>query len=57
MPLPCAQLGDAEYFLVWDELLLPILREFKPDLVIVSAGMKVPAFFAIVPIPTEPSIA
>lgn len=30
--------GDAEYLAAWKEVLLPISREFDPDLVIVAAG-------------------
>ena len=30
--------GDAEYLTVWREILLPIGREFDPDLVIIAAG-------------------
>jgi acetoin utilization deacetylase AcuC-like enzyme len=38
VPLPCAKLGDEEYIEVWKKILLPMLREFEPQLVIVSAG-------------------
>jgi len=31
-------MGDAEYRRVWRQLLLPVAREFNPDLVLVSAG-------------------
>lgn len=31
-------MSDDEYFAVWERLLMPIAREFKPDLVMVSAG-------------------
>jgi len=34
----CAKPGDAEYLAVWRELLMPIAREFSPDLVLVAAG-------------------
>jgi acetoin utilization deacetylase AcuC-like enzyme len=37
VPLP-AGCGDAEYFAAFDRVLLPIAREFAPDLVLVSAG-------------------
>jgi len=36
-PLP-ATFGDNEYLRVFDELLLPIARQFKPEFVLVSAG-------------------
>jgi len=31
-------MGDEEYAAVWEQLLLPVAREFDPDLVLVSAG-------------------
>lgn len=31
-------MGDVEYLAVFEHLFLPIAREFKPDLVLVSAG-------------------
>ena len=37
LPLP-AGAGDAEYGQVFDELIVPILREFEPELILVSAG-------------------
>jgi histone deacetylase 6 len=37
VPLP-AGCGDAEYLAAFDRVLLPIAREFFPDLVLVSAG-------------------
>ena len=30
--------GDAEYLAVWREILIPIGREFGPELVIIAAG-------------------
>lgn len=30
--------GDADYFAVWDHILLPVAKEFDPDLIIISAG-------------------
>lgn len=30
--------GDPDYFAVWDYLLIPVVKEFKPDLIMVSAG-------------------
>ena len=30
--------GDREYLLIWKDLLLPICREFRPDIVLISAG-------------------
>ncbi|HWZ86030.1 MAG TPA: histone deacetylase [Thermoanaerobaculia bacterium] len=37
VPFP-AGCGDAEYLAAFDRVLLPIAREFRPDLVLVSAG-------------------
>ena len=31
-------MGDAEYYAAWDHIVMPLAREFKPDLVLVSAG-------------------
>ncbi len=36
-PMP-AGFGDDEYILVFDELVMPIVRKFRPELIIVSAG-------------------
>ena len=32
------KMGDDEYLVVWEKLLMPVATEFSPDLVIVSAG-------------------
>jgi len=37
-PWSQAGYGDAEYALLWERLLMPIAREFNPQLVFVSAG-------------------
>ena len=29
---------DADYFAAWDHILLPVAKEFNPDIIIVSAG-------------------
>lgn len=31
-------MGDAEYHAAWNHIVMPLAREFKPDLVLVSAG-------------------
>ncbi|KAL7549670.1 hypothetical protein ACHAWF_012935, partial [Thalassiosira exigua] len=31
-------MGDDEYLVLWEKLLMPVAMEFKPDLVLVSAG-------------------
>ena len=35
---PCARLGDDAYHAAFEHVLLPVAREWNPDLVIVSAG-------------------
>ncbi|XP_059641300.1 histone deacetylase 5-like [Cornus florida] len=30
--------GDADYFAVWDHILIPVAKEFNPDMIIISAG-------------------
>jgi acetoin utilization deacetylase AcuC-like enzyme len=37
VPMP-AEFGDAEYLRVFDDLIIPIGREFKPEFIMVSAG-------------------
>jgi acetoin utilization deacetylase AcuC-like enzyme len=34
----CHGMGDSEYLAVWEMLLLPMLSEFNPDLLLISAG-------------------
>ena len=31
-------IGDDEYYAAWQHLLLPIIREYQPDLILISAG-------------------
>ncbi|KAH9609498.1 hypothetical protein KSS87_018711 [Heliosperma pusillum] len=38
VPWEHGRCGDPDYFAVWDHVLTPVAKEFKPDLVIVSAG-------------------
>jgi acetoin utilization deacetylase AcuC-like enzyme len=38
VPWPCVGFGDAEYMLVLNRLIVPMAREFAPDLVIISSG-------------------
>ncbi len=40
VPLPSGP-GDGEYFLIFEEILEPIAREFHPDIVLVSAGFDI----------------
>src|SRR5262249_58594642 len=37
VPLPAGS-GDAEYAAAFDEVIVPALRAFRPDLIVVSAG-------------------
>lgn len=30
--------GDADYIAVWDHILIPVAKEFNPDMIIISAG-------------------
>ncbi|KAM3751263.1 hypothetical protein ACB098_04G095500 [Castanea mollissima] len=30
--------GDADYLAVWDHILIPVAKEFNPDIIIISAG-------------------
>jgi len=39
VPLNVTEMGDYEYLEVFNRLLIPVLGEFNPDFVIVSAGM------------------
>jgi histone deacetylase 4/5 len=38
VPWENAQCGDADYLAVWDHILIPVAKEFNPDIIIVSAG-------------------
>eukprot|EP00494_Astrolonche_serrata_P034389 UN34658 len=38
LPLPCDGLGDYHYVEGFERLFLPIIKERKPDLILVSAG-------------------
>ncbi|KAM5570904.1 histone deacetylase 5 [Rosa sericea] len=38
VPWENGRCGDADYFAVWEHILLPVAKEFNPDLIIVSAG-------------------
>ena len=38
IPCPCETHGDREFLEAWHVVLLPILSEFKPQLILVSAG-------------------
>lgn len=38
IPWPCKGMGDSSYMHAFQEIVMPISREFDPDLVIISAG-------------------
>ncbi|RID76794.1 hypothetical protein BRARA_B03745 [Brassica rapa] len=38
VPWEQGRCGDADYFAVWDHILIPVTKEFNPDLILVSAG-------------------
>ncbi len=38
MPLNVKGLGDREYLAAWEWILIPVIKQFAPDLVIISAG-------------------
>jgi acetoin utilization deacetylase AcuC-like enzyme len=38
LPWPCLGFGDVEYLMVLNEVVVPMAREFAPDLVIISSG-------------------
>ncbi|KAK4477806.1 hypothetical protein RD792_017068 [Penstemon davidsonii] len=38
VPWENGRCGDADYLAVWDHILVPVAKEFNPDIVIISAG-------------------
>ncbi|KMS97784.1 hypothetical protein BVRB_5g123480 [Beta vulgaris subsp. vulgaris] len=38
VPWEHGRCGDPDYFAVWDHILIPVAKEFNPDIIIVSAG-------------------
>ncbi|KAI3766930.1 hypothetical protein L2E82_17009 [Cichorium intybus] len=38
VPWENGRCGDADYIAVWDHILIPVAREFKPDIILISAG-------------------
>ncbi|KAJ7956463.1 Histone deacetylase [Quillaja saponaria] len=38
VPWENGRCGDADYFAVWDHILIPVAKDFNPDLIIISAG-------------------
>lgn len=38
VPWEHGRCGDADYFAAWDHVLIPVVKEFNPDMIIVSAG-------------------
>lgn len=50
VPWENGRCGDADYLAVWDHILLPVAKEFNPDIVIVSAGFDA-GLVVLTPIP------
>ncbi|KAI3928966.1 hypothetical protein MKW92_024598, partial [Papaver armeniacum] len=38
VPWESAGVGDADYFVVWDHVLIPITKDFDPDIILISGG-------------------
>lgn len=38
VPWENGRCGDADYLAVWDHVLIPIAKEFRPDIIVISAG-------------------
>ncbi|KAK9710117.1 Histone deacetylase hda1 [Basidiobolus ranarum] len=38
IPWPCAGMGDADYLYVMNHIIMPIAREFSPEIVVVASG-------------------
>ena len=38
VPWENGRCGDADYLAVWDHILIPVAKEFNPDIIIISAG-------------------
>lgn len=38
VPWENGQCGDADYLAVWDTVLIPVAKDFNPDMILVSAG-------------------
>lgn len=38
VPWENGQCGDADYVAAWDHILIPVAKEFKPDIILISAG-------------------
>ncbi|KAK9107258.1 hypothetical protein Syun_023269 [Stephania yunnanensis] len=38
VPWEHGQCGDADYLAVWDHILIPVAKEFNPDMIIISGG-------------------
>ncbi|KAI3858180.1 hypothetical protein MKW92_034589, partial [Papaver armeniacum] len=38
VPWESAGVGDADYFAVWDHVLIPITKDFDPDIILISGG-------------------
>jgi acetoin utilization deacetylase AcuC-like enzyme len=42
--LPYFGAGDADYFVIWEQLVLPLIEKYGPDMILISAGFDVGRF-------------
>lgn len=38
VPWEQGRCGDADYLAAWDHILIPVAKEFNPDIILLSAG-------------------
>lgn len=38
VPWEHGQCGDADYLAVWDHVLIPVVKEYSPDFILISTG-------------------
>lgn len=38
VPWENGRCGDADYLAVWDHILIPVAKQFNPDIILISAG-------------------
>lgn len=38
VPWESGRCGDADYIAAWDHVLIPVAKEFSPDIIMISAG-------------------
>lgn len=47
VPWENGRCGDADYIAVWDHILVPVAKEFDPDIIILSAGFDAGLYFLL----------